>query len=444
MCLVMVENQSSNTSQSVGHSNAPNLNEAKTNIDRMLALLQSKGKMDVNTLALSLDTPASVIDDWAKILESANMVKISYELGKMYIEPFSNVANTQNIDNIINNKKEQLKRDIDVQYILLEKLVNSANSTSADIRGAEFKFSKEYPEIRKTIKKLNKLLSELNKYNLKVEGLNKNTSSEYTKVNSDYKELVSNINELSNGPIENDLKTLNIKLSKTLGDMVSKKTDLENIRKDNLKEIENIKKDLEFHYKDALASINSFNKSINDQVAKVRLDISKNIKSINKDKASLNATIKSYNTLMSLYNKTSGKVDQKKIEEIYNSNKAKIDEYTNEFNKTYNEVSGKLNDITKHFGDLGNLNSEILNLITVLNDSKAKVKDLRKEINGIKREVDTLSVKKNISREDILKYAEIIEKHSQKTESEINSLSDKIKSSSDALSKSLTSDDNNE
>ncbi|WP_088819671.1 hypothetical protein [Candidatus Mancarchaeum acidiphilum] len=440
----MVENQSSKASPSANNANAPNLNEAKTNIDRMLALLQSKGRMDVNTLALSLDTPASVIDDWAKILESANMVKISYELGKMYIEPFSNVANTQNIDNIISNKREQLKRDVDVQYILLEKLVNSANSTSADINSAEFKFSKEYPQIRKTIKKLNKTLAELNKYNLKVEGLNKNTSGEYTKVNADYQKLVSNINGLSNGPLENDLKTLNIKLSKTLGDILSKKADLENIRKDNLKEIEDIKRDLQFHYKDALTSINSFSKSLNDQVLKARQEISKNITSINKDKANLNTAIKSYNTMMSLYNKTSGKVDSKKVEEIYNSNKAKIDEYTNEFNKAYDEVSGKLNDITKHFGDLGNLNSQILNLITVLNDSKTRVKDLRKEINDIKREVDTLSIKKNVSREDILKYAEIIEKHSKKTESEINNLSDKIKTSSDALSKSLTSDDTNE
>ncbi len=88
MCLKMADNIMSND------SNNKNSNETKTSIDKMLTLLQNKGRMDVNTLSLSLDTPASVIDDWAKILESANIVKISYELGKMYVEPTKNEMNT--------------------------------------------------------------------------------------------------------------------------------------------------------------------------------------------------------------------------------------------------------------------------------------------------------------------------------------------------------------
>ena len=61
--------------------------EAKTTIDTLTELLRSKGKMEINKIADSLSIDTSIAENLVKVLEDANLVKVTYEVGKMYVEP---------------------------------------------------------------------------------------------------------------------------------------------------------------------------------------------------------------------------------------------------------------------------------------------------------------------------------------------------------------------
>ena len=68
---------------------SPSAREAKTTIDSMVELLKMKGRMDLNSVAMALGLASSVVEGWAKVLEAGGVVKITYEVGRMYIEPMN-------------------------------------------------------------------------------------------------------------------------------------------------------------------------------------------------------------------------------------------------------------------------------------------------------------------------------------------------------------------
>ena len=61
--------------------------EVKTSIDALLDLIKSRGLVDVSVAASELGIAGAVAEQWAKVLEENNLVKISYRVGKMYVEP---------------------------------------------------------------------------------------------------------------------------------------------------------------------------------------------------------------------------------------------------------------------------------------------------------------------------------------------------------------------
>ena len=60
--------------------------EAKTSIDSLIELLSDKGKLDLNTVSITLGVSPTIMEEWAKVLESGKLIKVSYEVGKMYLE----------------------------------------------------------------------------------------------------------------------------------------------------------------------------------------------------------------------------------------------------------------------------------------------------------------------------------------------------------------------
>jgi Mn-dependent DtxR family transcriptional regulator len=59
---------------------------ATTTIDALPDLLRAKGRMEISEIAATFNVNEKVAADWAKLLEEGGMVKILYEMGKMYVE----------------------------------------------------------------------------------------------------------------------------------------------------------------------------------------------------------------------------------------------------------------------------------------------------------------------------------------------------------------------
>ena len=59
----------------------------ETSVDRLVAYLKKNGETEVSFLSANLGIGEDTMTDLVKILEKANIVKITYKLGKMYVTP---------------------------------------------------------------------------------------------------------------------------------------------------------------------------------------------------------------------------------------------------------------------------------------------------------------------------------------------------------------------
>src|SRR5271170_5516673 len=112
----------------------PEIEETRTSIDTLLELLKVKGKSELNGVAVALDVDPRIVENWAKVLEAGNLIKISYKVGKMYLEPM-NLKPEQQLD---------MKTKTDVTKFILEEDI-------AIERISLEKFSKNIEELNKSI-----------------------------------------------------------------------------------------------------------------------------------------------------------------------------------------------------------------------------------------------------------------------------------------------------
>src|SRR5271156_5028815 len=88
----------------------PEIEETRTSIDTLLELLKVKGKSELNGIAIALDVDPRIVENWAKVLETGNLIKISYKVGKMYLEPL----------NMKPDQQQDMQARIDVTKFILE------------------------------------------------------------------------------------------------------------------------------------------------------------------------------------------------------------------------------------------------------------------------------------------------------------------------------------
>ena len=109
----------------------PEVADTKTSIDALLDLLRSKGKSELNSIAVALNTDPRIIENWAKVLENGNLIRITYEVGRMYLEPLTLTPDKQaNLKTRTDVAKFILEEDLAVERISLEKF-------SKNIEGSE-------------------------------------------------------------------------------------------------------------------------------------------------------------------------------------------------------------------------------------------------------------------------------------------------------------------
>ena len=64
--------------------------ETETDIDLLLEMLKKYGKSDLTNISIKLGVSPTIVESWVRILESGRLVRVTHELGKMYIRLIPN------------------------------------------------------------------------------------------------------------------------------------------------------------------------------------------------------------------------------------------------------------------------------------------------------------------------------------------------------------------
>ncbi|OWP53330.1 chromosome segregation protein SMC [Candidatus Micrarchaeum sp.] len=366
--------------------------EARTTIDTMLELIRSKGRIDLNSIASSLGIAPSVVEGWAKVLESGNLIKISYEVGKMFLTPMElSKDEMQALESKTQQQKFIMSEEIDADLISTEKLEQSLREIESNISGFEQRLQKESPEARKKIEELSKMYAQMRSYQSNIDAIKKGISSDYDNMEKRFNDLLAKLGKVSEqeqkakggipGTIQENINNARAALQ-----------ELETVKKNVAQSIENTRKDLENQLKQESARLDSIIKQSHSELENA-------YKELEKEAGSYKGDIKEIKELQLTEEQLSKKLNQQHSE--FNSNYSKLEQSlkqaTANFSPKYEEAMNELNKVMEGSGSMGEIIKNMSDLKMEIEDLGPKLNNYRTELQKLKDQVDALNAAKNLS-----------------------------------------------
>ncbi len=164
--------------------------ETKTTIDSLLELIKRKGRVDLNRASTELNTSPNVIEGWAKVLEEGKLIRISYEVGRMFMElPEGLTAVEQFTKQKAQVEMSNAKNLLTTQTIKLGNLAEALSQLKVQFSAVDEMYRKTLPDVHKRMAEINSLYDGVEKHAKDVE-------SSYKVIASDYERSVKEIDSM--------------------------------------------------------------------------------------------------------------------------------------------------------------------------------------------------------------------------------------------------------
>ncbi len=172
--------------------------EAKTTIDSLVELLTSKGKTELGKLAPELGVDPAVVESWCKVLEEGHMCKISYEMGRMYVEPISlSKEEEKYVRAKTISQAAVLEGELAAQRAQLDKLSQVLEAVKGTAGTAELVFKQRMPEIEGRLAGMNRIQLLLDEKKKNLENAKGKAEDTYVRVSREIADLLSKVEKIS-------------------------------------------------------------------------------------------------------------------------------------------------------------------------------------------------------------------------------------------------------
>lgn len=183
--------------------------EAKTSIDSLIELLNTKGKMDLNSIAITLDVSPTILEEWAKVLENGKLIKISYEVGKMYLEPLAVGTGTELGKSAALKTEVQrsiLQSEMEMEKITLDKFSKTLDELSMNTAAMEALYKQKLPSVQKLFVQLDSMSAPMAQKTKELETAQKSAESYFGQLDKKIDALYVKIDALENSTAGKALK----------------------------------------------------------------------------------------------------------------------------------------------------------------------------------------------------------------------------------------------
>ncbi len=194
--------------------------EAKTSIDALIELLIEKGKTDLNTISITLGVSPTIIEEWAKVLESGKLIKVNYEVGKMFLEPLapgtgSDAARSASIKT--DAQRSALQNEMEVEKITLDKFSKNLDDLSVTVAGMETLYKQKLPNIQKLFSELDNMAAPIARKTKELDEVQKSAESYFSQLDKKVDTLYVKVEGLQNSDVARALKQKEELLKNSLG-----------------------------------------------------------------------------------------------------------------------------------------------------------------------------------------------------------------------------------
>ena len=184
--------------EGLGNNKNPEIEETRTSIDRLLELLKIKGKSELNSIAVALNIDPRIVENWAKVLENGNLIRISYEVGRMYLEPVNlQPEQQQDMKTKAEFTKFILEEDIAIERISLDKFSKNIEELNDSITNISKVYQNKLPDVKKILAEVDKAYAPLELKKKNMDRVKDEADKDFEEINRKADELYSKLNAFS-------------------------------------------------------------------------------------------------------------------------------------------------------------------------------------------------------------------------------------------------------
>lgn len=354
-----------------------------TSIDDLVKYLNEHGETDSSTLAAALKVSEGMIETWADVLEKAQIVKVNYKMGKMFVSPMT--VTKEGVE--VAKKTVEMKRGVaEAELASQINMINQVNTKLEEFRryvaGAEGAFRTKAGQIKGAIDQIDKLTQQ-------VDGAYKRL-----------KEKKEFIDQLSS------------KLDKETAKLEEKAKSAQAIsggESDPRRAIADIRAKLE----DSEARLKSLNSDVNATLEQTRSGFSQLEGSVKQEIKSLRDTlgqrekeIREYDSFVKSYKQESDSV-KRQVEKERAKMLDDIAKSSDESRKVYAVAEKQIIDVKKTLADMKGQFGGFADLSDKLNGIKSSIESISRQKDELQKELEQLQEQvRAISALDSSKVAE--------------------------------------
>ena len=332
-----------------------------TNIDAFVKYLNEHGETESTILAQTMGVGERNIEEWAKVLESSKMARITYKLGRMFIAPMTGTGGGAEEKQTEEVKKAVVSSEIDAQLRDIDKIMQRIGEFKKNITASENVINENSAAIRKTLDK--------------IDGFRNEALKSYNEIKNKKDQIDRFSNQIGN-----------------MIDSLSGKTELDSIesnRKNASALISDLQKKIDEYHKNLEGVV----KGYDSEVKKQRENILKFVKDTKAEVGMLHDMLKEEENGLKKFDSTykSYKQEAAKAKKIVEVDRTEIMDKTSKAKAQLNSI---FSETDKEWKDIEQILSEARNGLSGFEDMQSKMAEIRKQIE--EAENNTGEIKKQI------------------------------------------------
>jgi chromosome segregation ATPase len=414
----------------------PEIEETRTSIDTLLELLKVKGKSELNSVAVELNIDPRIIENWAKVLENGNLIRISYKVGKMYLEPVSMQPEQQQDLKTKNDvTKFILEEDIAIEKISLEKFSKNIEELNKSIGNMSKIYKAKLPDIERMLDSVDKAYAPLDAKKKSMDKLKDEADKDFDEITRKADALYVKLGAFSPKQMESEASERTTKLNNILQSIddaqramkdtetsankffITMQTDLDSQVKELKKVIFNTKASTDQTLRTNSRQLAELIKTVRDQVFSAQ----RASKEVDGYKREFESARRDLDVLKADFSDRYAKIKQSMERDI---------QMVEEDSKHINEA---VKSLKESFGDISKYDDEIRRWRTSMNDMSREIATTRTEIIKLSTQLNSIETNKDMNVEAKSKSINEISKQSKKTKDKTTKIKKVIKDTADEI-----------
>lgn len=402
--------------------------ETKTSIDSLLDLLNKYGRRDLTSIAVELGISPAIVESWVKILESGKLVRITYEMGKMYVSPSGKDGTEEEVTVKSEVTKSAIENEVELDKLILDKFSEKVQRLSSITNNVTAMYKQKLPEIQKVFSDLDKLYLPAEQKAKELDAIDADFKSKLAQVESSVAKTYSKIDSVGMAGKSK---------AGASGDEINALLKRAELARESINQLEDTKK---VFYKSLDAEIsqrvNEFkkmtNKSVNDIYESIKMDSKAAdlaIIAIKEEMASaqhMNAEVKNIERDTEAARRL---VERYKKE--YEDHRARAaheaEAYAKIFARGFETAKKGMDELKSAFGEVSELNQSITESTEQIEEIRKMIEQAKNELSEIRTQLNAVKTSKTITIDTKAKML-------SELDAKKNRISERSKKIKDALS----------